>query len=69
MDRYVRPCLPDPLDIAERDAGVDVAEVQHGRHLRNLMRAGDDLAAVIADGEVRSRRRVAEKNASEPPQQ
>src|SRR6476659_6168893 len=50
VDRYVGPRLPDLLDIAERDAGVDIAEVQHGRNLRNLMRAGDDLAAVVADG-------------------
>src|SRR6476646_9826633 len=49
VDRYVGPRLPDLLDIAERDAGIDVAEMQHGRHLRNLVCAGDDLAAVISD--------------------
>src|SRR4051794_26921063 len=49
VDRHVGPRLPDLLDITERDAGIDVAKMQHGRRLRNLVRAGNDLAAVISD--------------------
>src|SRR5215468_12129939 len=49
-DLDIRPGGLDLLDIAHGDAVVLLAEMQHDRHLRLLIRMSGDHPAVIADG-------------------
>src|SRR4051812_7779807 len=49
MDRHLRARPSDRFDIGQRNAGVAVPEMQHGRYLRYFVHATDDLAAVVAD--------------------
>src|ERR1017187_7629548 len=49
MDLDLRPLGLDGLDIGQRNAGILLAEMELGRHLRLVIGEADDGAAVITD--------------------
>ncbi len=49
VDRHIRPRLPDFFDVGQGNAGVDVAEMQHGWNLRDFIGTSDNLTAIVAD--------------------